>query len=291
MRNAIPSPVLLDESSAWCYLSKVSYGLEKQPKDIQRLKERKRLLSKCKFCPDGEGVYKVKIKGIKPFYACTHCKWILNDTLSKQGEDYDKEVQRLEKQPSTPKDLLNLLYILPYCKKARSRKIETKKSRFLGYLSDYPKSNLFSSVFYEFLIFVALMFGLFFLNMAKVNLGFWGVIVYVFSSLLASFLCGVLILNTGVTKVPCKRTWKGYVAALTWLGDNFDRIDKIDGPNRLVKILIFTFAKIPLYVLDFLALIVVTITGAAVMVIVGPLHALFLFAPAYYIDSKRRNSK
>ena len=74
-------------------------------------------MKKCKFCAEEKGISKIKIRGIKSFCACENCRLIINNTLSKQGDTYDIEVERLEKDLSAPKYLLNIFYILPYYKK------------------------------------------------------------------------------------------------------------------------------------------------------------------------------
>lgn len=246
----------------------------------------------CKFCSNKNDVSKVKIKGIKSFYACSNCLRIINNALNLKGDEYSREIERLEKDLTISRDVLNLLYIIPYYSKSKKQKIKIKKSHYLKYLADYQRSNLISSVLYECLIAFFLSFGITLFEPLKIPMTMISIVIYFSSVLLITFLSGILILNTGVTKIPCKKTWAFTSKINNWFANNFELIYKIKVKNKYVDYLItLPLLRLPLYIINMIFLVVVFILSLVLVSVVAIIHALFLFAPAYYIDYKRRTSK
>ena len=246
-------------------------------------------MSSCRFCSHNSDLKKVKIKGMRSFWACSKCAETISRVMALHGDEFERELTRLEADFTTPLDLLNLLYILPESQRKKGHNVRATTPRIAKYLDEYPQSHLFSSVLYEILIYIFLMLGLALFD--PLGISWVYALPYVGIAFAFSFLCGVLILNTSATSGPCRKVFGFFKKALSLLSNSLNRIANSPFKNRWFDIPILLFLKIPLCLVIFIAMMIVASLMVVGVLLSAIIHAAFLFVLAYYIDYKRRSQR
>lgn len=165
----------------------------------------------------------------------------------------------------------------------------SKRKLFQKYIDEYKQSNLGNAIILTiFFAFFLSIFAWFILSGAFFEATITSTIVtYVILSLYVPFISGVLSLNTGVTKYPTIKTWKFFVKLLNNVNMNYERIYQMRVDNIIITIL-YIVIRLPLYILNTIAFILLVLIIAPVTAFVAIFHATILAIPAYYIAIESR---
>lgn len=242
-------------------------------------------MEKCKFCSSDKNLLNVRLKGIKKFCACSNCRNIIDKALSKKDYSYQLHINALEDDFSVPRDLLNLLYIIPYYKKTKKHNFSNKINKLSKYLNDYKSSNLTNATLIQIFSIIMCSVILYFIDFYEPKF----YIIYTISSCLFSFLLGVITLDTGFTKFPCIRISNLFNILIKKINYNFINHIYIE-KRQFTNFVLFITIRFPLYLIVFLIKFSLVMLKCIFVTLIAFIHAFIFFVPAYKIDSLRRKS-